>query len=216
MPYDLNTLRALLVDRGSHSHTSNRFQEDVLSILDETLRSGEAVLELGCYRGGLSAIMANHITGKIAELWVVDFDPNMTSHASGLLKQFGLDMNVRFRACTLQQLVREGGYPENVSLAVIDADHRYQSVLEDIRTLKRLEHRPRRIIFHDYGLRYPEGSVFTDVNVQRAVQEEFNNSDIRLIGSAPGQGGLGTADNPGKSDGCFFVDREGAVVSLSE
>lgn len=216
---ELIKLRQELEALGNWSHTSLKYQDDVLKSMTDSIDYGDSCIEVGCYKGGLTAQLA-YLTGVHNKaLFVIDIDPQMISQTSSLLEKLNLSKDVTFFVGTLQDFVAKGIGSSTPSFIVVDGDHRYDGVLADLKAIEGMKNKPTSIAFHDYSLRYIEGSGLTDVLVSKAIHDHWGaRLKVTLIGETPRQGGvLNLKDNPGPH-GHYFEENgsEGALVLWSD
>ena len=67
-------------------------------------------------------------------------------------------------------------------LVFVDGDHRYDGVVADIRAIRSLATQPYACAFHDFSLRYADGSLI-DVRVDRAIKDELGPEAPLVVGS---------------------------------
>ncbi len=216
---ELVELRQELENLGNWSHTSLKYQDDVLNIVTDSIDQGDYCIEVGCYKGGLTAQLAYLAKLHNKTLFVIDIDPQMISETSSLLKRFNLNERVRFFVGTLQDFIDQGIGSNTPSCIVVDGDHRYDGVLADLKAIESMKNKPISLAFHDYSLRYIEGSGLTDVLVSKAIHDRWGAGlKVTLIGEIPRQGGvLNLKDNPGPH-GHYFEENgsEGVLVLWSD
>lgn len=213
----LDDLRLSVQDSGNWSHTSIKYQNDVFSILHETV-DGDCIIEVGCYKGGLTAQLKFLLKQSNKTLIVIDIDENMIRTTKALLRRHNLEDNVEFFTGTLQQFIdlKDVRKP---SLLIIDGDHRYAGVIADIKAVESMLHKPSTIIFHDYSLRYVEGSGLTDVLVSKAIHDSWGNDiPVTFIGEKPKTGGtLNLKENPGPHGHYFELEgSEGVAIHCKD
>lgn len=205
-------IRLKLAEIDRSSHTSTKFQDDLLAFVDKHCFSGFSVVEVGCYLGGLTAQLA--LAAKQAGLGfdVIDIDHGFLNIAADTVAQVGLTEHVRFHAMDLATFVRNSPDYRKPMLIFVDGDHRYDGVVADIRAIRSFRSLPHACAFHDFSLRYADGPL-TDVRVDCAILDEFG-SDVALtpIGEIAGHGVLRTepADDRhfhamGQSEGVIIV-----------
>jgi hypothetical protein len=211
----LDNLRLAIQESGNWSHTSIKYQNDVAKVLTEIFDNGDCVIEVGCYKGGLTAQLSFLLQQSNKPLIVIDIDSEMIRTTKELLGVHTLERNVEFFTGTLQQFIDKQLGDRKPSLIVIDGDHRYTGVIADIKAVESMKNKPGAIIFHDYSLRYTKNSGLTDVLVDRAIHDSWGDKiKVNLIGEKPEKGGLlNLKENPGPS-GHYFDEggSEGALI----
>jgi SAM-dependent methyltransferase len=166
----LTSIRATLAAMGNHSHTTEKFQSDLMDYARAYSKEGDCLIEVGCFRGGLTAQFAAIGKELGQHLHVVDIDPGYLEVARQSVQSTTGDDNVSFHLCDLATFAQGAGKGIRVSLALIDGDHYYNGVVADVRALLAMVPRPYGVAFHDYSLRYaiPEGK---DIRVDRAIHD---------------------------------------------
>ncbi|ODT05569.1 MAG: hypothetical protein ABS58_15105 [Mesorhizobium sp. SCN 65-20] len=214
MTQTLEQIRSTLAAMGNHSHTTEKFQNDLMKAARSYAGEGNILVEVGCFRGGLTAQFAAIGKELNQHLHVIDIDPGYMEVARQSVEATTGTENVTFHLCDLATFAQKAGKGANISLALIDGDHFYNGVVADIRALLSMKPKPYGVAFHDYSLRYatPEGK---DIRVDRAIRDtlghDFPHVQIGEI-SRPG-GPLRT--EPGQ-DGHFHEvgASEGVLVEL--
>jgi glycosyltransferase involved in cell wall biosynthesis len=215
-PPTLAEARARLLQLGNHSHTSTEFQDDVLHFIDRHADVGGAVIEVGCYRGGLTAQLALVCRRLGKTLYVIDVDEQYMAIAKESVQAVTYDAHVRYYLGTFPQFVAEGRCREQVILTLIDADHRYDGVRRDITAVYAMTPLPHAVAFHDFSLRYVTAEL-KDVRVDRAILDAFG-EDARYVrlGQVAGLGPT-MATSPGQ-DGHYHErgQPEGVLLLCEE
>lgn len=217
----LSSLREQIGASGNCSHTSWKYQDDVAKTLVEVLDQGDCVVEVGCFKGGLTVQMAELIKDSNKPLFVVDISPEMIAETKQLLEKHGLANNVEFFLGDLQTFVNQKIGDRQPALMVVDGDHTYGGVVADIKAIESMKNQPYAMIFHDYSLRYIDqpGNIPYDTLVDRAIHDCWG-KDFKFTncGSVPEVGGsLNLKENPGPA-GHYFVEgsTEGILVYWSD
>jgi hypothetical protein len=187
-PNEIKRIRTVMAEAGCASHTSDLYQDEVLQILDAdgTQESG-AVIEVGCYLGGLTVQLAYACLKLGRRLHVVDINCQYMGTALHHITSLGLSKNVAAFLGDLQSYLSGVSFPRPLSAVVIDGDHRYDAVLADIKALVHGTSRPKHVVFHDFSLRYSTPEL-QDVRVDKAVRDGFGpHAELIPIGSVAGQ-----------------------------
>jgi hypothetical protein len=166
----LDAIRRRLVARGNHSHTTDKFQNDLMHYADTFASHGDTIIEVGCFRGGLTAQFA-WIGKRLGQhVHVIDIDAGYLEIARQSVEATTDISNVSFHLCDLATFSQGVGRDVRSSLTLIDGDHFYTGVVADVRALLAMRTRPFSVAFHDYSLRYssPEGA---DIRVDRALHD---------------------------------------------
>ena len=209
---ELDAIRKTSLDLGRFSWTSDDYQRDLLNFIFENREKGAGVVEVGTYKGGLTAQLALICSSLGWPLWSMDVDSSSAATAADLLQRVGLAETVNFHLGPLELFARTVQLRQRPVLVVLDGDHRYEAVVQDIHSLYRLSQRPYAAAFHDYSLRHPTSGE----RVSEAVADCFGDVPVRLIGARmDGTGPYPTKENP-QADGHWWQvpGSEGAIVEL--
>lgn len=172
----LETIRSRLAADGNHSHTSRKFQDDILSFAAANADKGNCIIEVGCWRGGLSAQLA-HVAPTLGQRFVVvDLYEEALNHARAAVEMAGAKAD--FHLGDFKSYVDTIDSGTKPTLVFIDADHRYDAVAADIRILYSMPTLPFAAAFHDYSLRYLHSnaemaSVRVDLALKDALGPDF-------------------------------------------
>jgi Methyltransferase domain len=185
---ELDRIRARLAAEGNHSHTTLKFQDDLLFFANKFAAHGNCVIEVGCWRGGMSAQLA-YLARKLGQRFeIIDIDANNLEYARAAVEMAGSSDSVGFHHSDFQSFVATADPKIRPTLVFIDADHRYDAVVADIRTLYSMSSRPYSAAFHDFSLRYstPElADVRVDLALLHAFGQDFQHIKIGTI-AVPG------------------------------
>lgn len=151
---DLDRIRARLAAGGNHSHTSVKFQDHLLAFATRYAGLGNCIVEVGCWRGGLSAQLAYTAKQLDQRFVVVDLFEDALTYARAAIQMAGASAISDFHKGDFQSYVAGMDSTVRPSLVFIDADHRYDSVLADVRALYSMPTLPFAAAFHDFSLRY--------------------------------------------------------------
>jgi hypothetical protein len=183
---DLEAVRSKLKTLERASHTTDRFQDQILSFIEQNQAQGHSIIEVGCYHGGLTAQLALVARTYGLDLHVVDIDAHYLGVAADTVAQCGLEGAAKFHLMDLATLVASTRLGLHV-LVFVDGDHRYDGVVADIKAIRSMNPAPFACAFHDFSLRYADGPL-TDVRVDRAVLDEFGRSvELLPIGEIAGE-----------------------------
>ncbi|WP_337177159.1 class I SAM-dependent methyltransferase [Paludisphaera sp.] len=203
---------------GCLSSTSPSFQNQLLSYLDMNADRGDFLVEVGCFRGGLTAQLAYFAREAGKDLFVVDVDPKYLNMARETVTRAlgGLPSCVHFVQADLRNFLARPRPSDRCVLLFIDGDHHYDGVVRDIRAVldSGLE-RPLSICFHDYGLRYTARDHL-DVRVDRAIHDLLGDHAVIPIGEVAGFSGVMPTEPVVADSGAHFESgaSEGVVVVL--
>jgi predicted O-methyltransferase YrrM len=191
------------MDSGSQSNTA--YQDSVLFFLRTNAFRGENIVEVGCYKGGLTAQYAYLCKELGKRLHVVDIDEQLLNHTRELVAELGYADVATFHLMDYEKFTQSEFFPHATIATIIDADHSYEGCLRDCLTLKKVIHSMYGVIFHDFSLRY---HTWDGVGVDRAIYEVFG-QDVRLypIGFQSVCPGSLTPEV-----GAYFESNEGVVM----
>lgn len=211
---DLVAARATLSAMGNYSHTTNKFQDDLMSYAEDFADQGDCIIEVGCFRGGLTAQFA--LIGKRLGLHVhvIDIDSGHLEITRQSVAATSGAENVSFHLCDLDTFVKGPGADVRPSLALIDGDHSYRGVVTDIRSLLAMRTRPYGVAFHDYSLRWADDSV--EIGVNRAIHDMLGSDFPHVpIGEISREGGaLQTSPRDGDQHYHEIGHSEGVMVEF--
>jgi SAM-dependent methyltransferase len=214
----IGAVRRELERIGCPSSTSPSFQNQLLSYLDMNADRGDFLVEVGCFRGGLSAQLTYFAQAAGKDLYVVDVDPRYLDMArETVARSFGgLPSCVHFVQADLSHFLALPRSSDRCILVFIDGDHHYEGVARDIRAILEsgLE-RPLSVCFHDYGLRYTADDHL-DVRVDRAIRDLLGEHAVIPIGEVAGFSGVMPTEPVVSDSGAHFASgtSEGVVVVL--
>jgi hypothetical protein len=204
-PDAIQAIRTRLVAIGSWSHTSAAFQNQILSFIRLNAAAGDFVIEVGCFRGGLTAQIAytTHILNKA--FYTVDINRDMLDVAAEAVRHSvgTIPESTHFHAGDLKSLLTERSPQGRCILLFIDGDHRYAGVVADIRAvLQSTLPRPLTLAFHDYSLRsLPDRGI--DVRIGDAIRDELGPLTLYPIGDLAGLSDLLRCEPDPRSDGTY-------------
>lgn len=209
---ELRDIRAWCKEQDCFSWTSAEYQRDILDFILDHKSKGACVVEVGCYKGGLTALLALVCKKAGLHLYSMDIDKNSTSRARGVLDSLGLSVHATVQHATLPEFARATRLNGKPVLCILDGDHAYSAVLQDLKAVEDLQHRPFAVAFHDYSLRHPT----TDERVSDAIRDFFGSSvSLNLIGMRMNGEGHATKESP-QPDGHYWEvpGSEGAIAVL--
>jgi hypothetical protein len=208
---DLRAIREYTRGEGKFSWTSDAYQKDIVELVKKQ-PSGGCLVEVGCFRGGLSAQLAYMCRVYGHQFVYIDIDASAILSTVNLLTDLGISVYTRAYHGTLQTFAESFSIQKTIPLLVLDGDHEYAMVKKDIQTIFALPKMPEQIIFHDYSLR----SESTGENVQRAIEEMLPGRTVSPVGQIYSGTGHPTKDAP-QPDGHYWEvpGSEGALVVLS-
>jgi hypothetical protein len=189
---NIDRIRGKLTQIGRSSHTTVKFQDDLIEFIERNSFNGFSLIEVGCYMGGLTAQLAYVAKKLLLTFDVIDIDHHFINIATDTVNQVGLADAVRFNAMDLTTFARSSPGYRKPALVFVDGDHRYDGVVADIRAIRSFTTLPYACAFHDFSLRYADGAL-TNVRVDRAIYDEFGPQvALTPIGETAGHGVLRT------------------------
>ena len=208
----LDQARRVSADEGCFSWTSPEYQRDILEFICAHRDCGSGIIEVGTYKGGLTAQLSLICREYGWPLWTMDVDTSALETASNLLNKLGLADNVTFHCGALDRFVQSELPIGKPVLVVLDGDHRYDAVRRDICSIYKLPVLPYAAAFHDYSLRHPS----TGERVDQAVRDELPHLVPTPIGARMmGNGPYPTQERPSEDGHWWEVPgSEGAIVEL--
>ena len=169
-------LRNIITKRGSASQTKTAYQDAVLFFIRSNAFRGDNVVEVGCYKGGLTVQYAYLCQQLGKKLHVIDYDKELLEETKKLVYELGYGNVASFYNMDYESFVSSESFPQNTIATIIDADHSYAGCLKDCNTLKKVLPSMYGVIFHDFTLRY---TTWDGVGVDKAIYEVFG-QHVRL------------------------------------
>lgn len=212
-------IRKELQQIGCASATTPAFQNQLLSYLDMNADRGDFLIEVGCFRGGMTAQLAYYAVERGKRFYVVDIcDEYLQTARNSVKTALGkVPGCVEFVKQDLTTFLGGPQPSQRCLLVFIDGDHHYDGVVRDIKAVvnSSLE-RPLTICFHDYGLRCTAEGL-TDVRVDKAIHDILPKCAVSPIGEIAGLGGILPVD-PVRHSGEHFPRglSEGVMVVLND
>lgn len=177
MAEDLREVRNLLAREGCQSWTSEKYQNDVYSFVLENQEHGKGIVEIGCYKGGLSVFLA-FVSQKLGwPFYTIDINQQFIGETKNLLGKLALDDHVTFFVGTLNQFVEQVKLADPALLVIVDGDHHYEGVLNDIKNIYRMNYQSYAAVFHDFSLRHED---LPDERVDKAIYD-FWGDEVSLL-----------------------------------
>jgi Methyltransferase domain len=192
---EIQRIRAQLTERDAASLSSRRFQNDLLDLVVQNAETGGCIIEIGCYRGGMTAQLAFIAKRLGKRLISVDNDLSYIDIAERTIKAVAPDAPVNFFHGTFTQYVNTPGGRETCILVFIDGLHTYEGVRQDIEALYSTNPLPHIAVFHDFGLRTNEWDSAVDRALFDSFGQDFKYRPIGVLGGP--SSGLPTKAAPG-------------------
>ena len=163
--------------RDDKDTTSYKFKKDLYDFFREDKWRERSILEVSCSKG-YSSYLFSHL---FKQVYAVDYQRNLLDFASKFSQDRGIK-NIQFIQCDIYRAPYWGKLPK-ADVVFLDADHRYKSVVYDIRNAwTQSLHKGGYIIIDDYGL--PGSGVHRAV--EDLVKENTHLSIVEYIGEPPG------------------------------
>jgi predicted O-methyltransferase YrrM len=186
--HELNGIRRIAREQSCVPLSTAAYANDIITFVMQNRSHGRGIVELGCYRGGLTVALALLCRDLAWPLYVVDISSENIEITRNLLKKVQSAEHVQFFTGTLNMFADKVQLSESPLLAVIDGDHRRSDVISDIASLYSLNRRCYAAAFHDFSLRVKgqSGSDLSDVRVDRAIFDCFGpDAPLMIIGESP-------------------------------
>ena len=211
----IQEIRQQLSKLGNFSHTTDKFQNDLLHHARAYSTEGNCLIEVGCYRGGLTAQFAWLGKQLGQHVHVIDIDPGYLQVARESVQETTDESNVTFHLCDFATFIKGDGRGINPSFALIDGDHYYKGVVADITALLSMQTRPAGVAFHDFSLRYADPEL-SQIRVDLALKDTLGHDFPHTpIGELSRQGGP-LRTKPGADNSHFHQEgfSEGVLVEF--
>lgn len=212
-------IRGELERIGCLSACSPAFQNQLLSYLDMNADQGDFLVEVGCFRGGMTAQLAHFALERSKQLYVVDIDRKYLDMARASVEAALGESPacVHYVEQTLDGFFSLRRTSDRCVMVFIDGDHHYAGVVRDIKAVVNSSlQRPVSICFHDYGLRCTANDE-ADILVDRAIHDQLKGCAVIPMGEISGLGGV-LPTTPIGHNGAHFPPglSEGVVVVLNK
>jgi hypothetical protein len=173
---EIERVRGVVANENCQSQTSIKFQDDVFEFILKNQKHGKGIVEVGCYKGGSSAILALACKTVDWPLYIVDISVEYLDITKRLLEKLGFINHVFYFHGTLNEFAARTEFIESPLLVLIDGDHEYAGVLKDIESLYLFSRLSYAAAFHDFSLRH---NVLNE-RVDKAIVDFFG-KDIPLM-----------------------------------
>ena len=163
--------------RENKDTTSHEFKRDLYDFFWEDKWRERSILEVSCSRG-FSSYLLSYL---FKQVYAVDYERDLLDFASKFNQDRGRN-NIQFIQCDIYKTPYWDKLPK-ADVVFLDADHRYKSVVYDIRNAwTNILDKGGYIIIDDYGL--PGSGVKRAVN--DLVKENTHLSKVGYIGEPAG------------------------------
>lgn len=201
--------------KGFSVQTSPTFLNDVFYYVYRNKNRGKGIIEVGCFNGGASIVLAYLCKIFDWPFYTMDINRQHLEHTKELLSELGLDRNATFFLGPLAKFADTIELSVAPVLAFIDGDHSYQAVKNDITALYKLKQRPYAAAFHDFSLR-SHNPLHKDILVDKAVFDCFGyDVEYQRIGVQFDQNPVPSKEKPSPS-GSYWKRNgsEGVIIEL--
>ncbi|MGF1483252.1 MAG: class I SAM-dependent methyltransferase [Opitutales bacterium] len=142
-----------------------------------------SLIEIGCYHGNATILLAWLARRFEATLDVIDIDADNLAFTKNVITQLGLQgSHIQFHLSDFPTWVEAGHERTSPLYMVIDGDHAYDGVRRDIEAVLRMQQPPEWIAFHDFHLRTQRDWI--DFAVDRAIFDSLGDDlEVELIGT---------------------------------
>lgn len=212
-PSTLNELRNILNQKACPSETSYEYQNDALSYVVDCLGAGDSVIEVGVFNGGLSSQLAFVMENSGKKLFLVEISRKHLDKTRSLITELNIATEVIYFHGDLDRL--NSSHIIEPSTVIIDANHDYVNVKNDISSLRKFPAQPACTVFHDNGLRYIRKACSIKQRVDRAIYEDYIAKGFRYIEVGQQQLDSSTISSADTSQLGYYFDsktREGMLI----
>jgi predicted O-methyltransferase YrrM len=193
-----------------HAETGSPLHVDLYEYILAHQDKGSGVIEIGCYKGASSIVLAYACQELQMPFFTLDINNIYLDYTRNLLLDLDLAQHTTFFLGSMPQFAETMALPDNPILVFVDGDHSYSGVLTDIRAIYRLKRRPYAIAFHDFSLR---SFKYTNIAVDKAVYDAFGaNAPLRRIGVQFGEHPTPSRENPSPSGSYWDYQGSEAVI----
>lgn len=172
---EIERIRAHMRAANCHSYTSRRYQDQVLDLLDKNSSHPGAIVEIGCYLGGLTTQLAYACKALGKQLYVIDINFSYLARTAAAIDQLGVAGSVSLFHGNLHKFCSVTQIKPAPLLFVVDGDHRYDGVVSDLWNILGSYPEARHAVFHDFSLRYDKPG-YQNVRVDRALLDTLGGS----------------------------------------
>ena len=199
---------------GFEAQTTMQLHQDLFDYVGANRDRGAGIVEVGCFRGGSSVLLAYLCQRYGWPFYTLDTNPEALRLTGALLRDLGLEDGARFHLGGLDSMAAAVELERAPVLVFVDAHHAYPSVVRDIRAVYRLNRRPHAVAFHDFSLRSRD---VAEIRVDRAILDCFGASVPLLRIGAQFTAGPGSAPEASGPESDYWWDSpgtEGVIVEL--
>ena len=215
LPQPLLELRAQAQKRPDfHPETSPVLHEDLYRYILDHRDNGHGVIEIGCYKGSSSLVLAYACRELGMPFHTIDINASFLEDTRQLLSDLNLAKGTSFFRGTMNDFVKQIRLEEKPLLVFVDGDHSYAAVLEDIQAIYRLNQRPAALAFHDFSLR---SFRYEGIRVDQALSAVFGPQvQFQRIGAQFGENPKPSKEQPSASGSYWEAfGSEGVIVETA-
>jgi predicted O-methyltransferase YrrM len=212
LPQPLVALQAQAQLRSDfHPETSSVLHADLYHYVVSHHTQGHGLLEIGCYKGSSSLVLAYAARELGMPFQTIDINRAYLDDTRHLLEDLGLADRVSYFHGTMTEFAQRVDLDRCPLLVFVDGDHTYPAVVRDIQAIYQLSQRPAAIAFHDYSLR---SHRYDGIRVDLAIRAAFGPSvELRRIGVQFGAQPVPSRAQPSASGSYWEIDgSEGVIV----
>ncbi len=158
---------------------------DALKLYEMAWFSAGDILELGCYHGLSTMIMAQAVrdAGSPARIYSVDLDPGCLAATLRTLRTHKLADRATLYCADAASAVNDfTAQPKRFGFAFVDHSHRYEHVLSVCQALPGALLPGAFVLFHDYNNPYNRDESNTNYQVYQAVHDGLDGERFNFCG----------------------------------
>ena|SRR2546422_5557027 len=196
-----------------HPETGPVLHADLYDYILTNQDKGSGVIEIGCYKGASSIVLAYACRELQMPFFTIDINTAFLDYTRNLLFELDLAKHTTFFLGSMPQFAESIQLQDNPVLAFVDSDHSYSAVITDIQAIYRLNRQPYAIAFHDFSLR---SFKYENIAVDKAIYDTFGaNVPIKRIGVQFDEQPTPSRENPSPS-GSYWWDYNGSEAAIVE
>jgi len=194
-----------------HPETSIVLHADLYQYIRNHHAEGYGVIEIGCYKGGSSLVLAYACLEQGMPFHTIDINAGYLEDTRRLLHDLHVAKNASFFCGTMTEFAKKVHLKERPLLVFVDGNHNYEAALQDVQAIYRLNRRPVAIAFHDFSLR---SFRYAGIRVDQAVFAAFGpDVPLQRIGVQFGETPIPSKDKPSPSGSYWEAfGSEGVII----
>lgn len=196
-----------------HPETSSSLYQDLYGFIVANHRKGCGIIEIGCYKGASSIVLAHACKTYGWPFYTLDINQSYLDYTCAILTEFGLANNATFYLGPMSKFVEEVHLEKRPVLIFVDGDHSYSGVVKDIQAILAMPFLPCGIAFHDFSLR-THNPAYPDTFVDKAIFDTLEQTiRFKRIGTQFGANPVPSKENPSASGSYWeYQGSEGALI----